>query len=415
MARRLVSVGLLLVGACSEYDLSGHKPTVAPEDLTAKLQIEPATHDFGELGTPCTASREVTLSSVGTGDLEITQVTYDAGSMLSVDSSGLSLPLTLAPGESVKVTVNAAAVGEATDYGTLKVKSNDPRGVRTAEQTVTATANWVMEAFTEPGIPPVDILFLIDQSCSMEALAESNIRSGMPAFIAELQSVADWQLIQVTKGDGCANGGIMNPSTPNAATLLADNAFNVLIDGLYSEQLLKHAEKALSLTDPGECNAGFLRQGASLHILVASDEAEQSFQPWTHWLSEYETYVTHPDYVTVSGILNVNSDDACSGGNGGSPDGYIEIVNATGGVALDICSANWGNQLTDIATATVEGMRVYNLTQDAVPGTFTVLVNGAPATDWDFSDAANSVTIHAPPIGQGDIVEIGYGVYAECE
>lgn len=405
----------LAVTACSEYDLAGHKPTVAPENLEAKLAIEPASHDFGSLVTPCTASREITLSSVGEGDLEITEVSYDAGGMLTLDPGGVGLPLTLAPGESVTVTVNAVANGETTDYGTLSVKSNDPRGKQEALQSVTSTASWVMDAFTEPGIPPVDVLFLIDQSCSMESLAEANIRSGMPAFITTLQSVADWQLIQVTKGDGCANGGIMDASTPNAATLLADNAFNVLIDGLYSEQLLKHAEKALSLTDPGECNEGFLRPGASLHILIASDESEQSFQPYTHWLAEYETYVTHPDYVTVSGILNLYSDDVCSGGNGGSPDGYLEAVQATGGVALDICAPGWGGQLTDIATATVEGMRVYNLSQDAVPGTFTVLVNGVPATDWDFSDAANSVTIHAPPIGEGDIVEIGYGVYAACE
>ena len=194
----------------------------------------------------------------------------------------------------------------------------------------------------------------------------------------------------------------------------------MIFDGLYSEQLLKHAEKALSLTDPGECNEGFLRQGASLHIIVASDEAEQSMPlqgpqaTANHWIAEYESYVTHPDYVTVSGIINVNSDDVCSGGNGGSPDGYEEAINDTSGVALDICQAGWGSQMTDIAAAAVEGIRVYNLTEDAVPGTLTVLVNGVEAIDWVFSDATNSVTINEPLIGEGDIVEIGYGVHAEC-
>lgn len=414
MTRRIAAISLLLLGACSEYNVQGDHPDVEADNPVPQLEISPISHDFGTVDIPCADSVEITLSSVGEGDLTITELGYESGSLLSLDSSGVQLPLTLAPGDSTTVTVNVDTVGPLTDFGTLSVTSDDPDGVKTAEQAAVAEGRLVMDSFYEPGIVPVDILFLIDQSCSMQTLAEANIESGMPAFINTLQGVADWQLIQVTKGDACANGGILDSTTPNAAQLLADNAFNVLLDGLYSEQLLKHAEKALSLTDPGECNEGFLRQGASLHIIVASDEAEQSFQPWTHWLSEYETYVSNPDYVTVSGIINVNSDDVCSGGNGGSPDGYIDIINATGGVALDICQPGWGNQLTDIAAAAVDGIRVYNLSEDAVPGTLTVLVNGVDATDWEFSDATNSVTIFEPLIGEGDVVEIGYGVHAEC-
>jgi hypothetical protein len=178
--------------------------------------------------------------------------------------------------------------------------------------------------------------------------------------------------------------------------------------------LLKHGELALSLTDPGECNEGFLRQGASLHVLIASDEAEQSFQGWNHWLSQYYNYVSNPQYVTVSGILNVHSDDVCSDGNGGSPDGYIQAVNTTNGVALDICQPGWGSQLTDVATATVAGIRVYNLTEDARANTLEVLVNGVPAIDWEFSNPTNSVTINEPPIGEGDVVDVTYGIFADC-
>ncbi len=414
MVRRVAPL-LVLIAGCSEYNVAGHDPAVAADNPTARLEITPASHDFGTLDIPCDDAVEITLTSAGEADLEITALDYQSGGLLALDDGGLQLPLTLPPGESATVRVVATASEPLADFGVLEVTSNDAdKPVRTAEQAVEAEGRMVMESFYEPGIPPVDILFLIDQSGSMATLADDNIRAGMPDFINTLQGIADWQLIEVTKGDGCANGGIITPSTPNAAQLLSDNAFNVLVPGLYSEQLLKHAEKALSLTDPGECNAGFLRQGASLHIIVASDEAEQSFQPWSHWLNEYYNYVTNPQYVTVSGIINLQSDDACSGGNGGSPDGYIDIINATGGVALDICQPGWGSQLTDIATATVAGMRVYNLSEDAVPGTLTVLVNGQPATDWEFSDAANSVTIHEPPIGEGDIVEIGYGVYAEC-
>jgi len=358
---------------------------------------------------------DLTLRSIGEEAVTIDRITYDAGDALTLQPLGFELPLTLEPGEEAAVTVVAKAGAPGTDFGKLTVRSTDPEGPDEASQAVESFPTILEETFTEPGIPPVDILFLIDQSCSMESLAEGNIRSGMPAFIAELQSVADWQLIQVTQSDGCANGGIMDASTPDPAQLLSDNAFNVFLDGPYSEQLLKHADKALSLTDPGECNAGFLRTGASLHILVASDEPEQSFQNWTHWVDQYESYVTHPDLVTVSGILNLNDDDTCAGGNGGGADGYIDAVNATGGVALDICQPGWGSQLTNIASATVAGMRVYNLSENAVDGSVEVEVNGVEPTDWEFVDANNSVRIREPLIDEGDVVVIRYGVLATCD
>ena len=124
--------------------------------------------------------------------------------------------------------------------------------------------------------------------------------------------------------------------------------------------------------------------------------------------------MTNPALVKVSGILNLLSNDVCSDGNGGSPDGYIDIVNATGGVALDICAAGWGSQLTSIASATVAGIRVYNLTENAIEGTVEVTVNGVPATDYVFVNATNSVQVNAPLIEEGDVVEVTYEVDAVC-
>ena len=314
MSRSVLIVLPLLLAACSEFDLkSTPNPETAVTTTTTvttpppgpALEITPAVFEFGSLNVPCDDATELTLTSVGDADVTITQLDYTSNGLLALDDGGLQLPMTLSPGESTTVTVTAVSTDEITDYGQLTVTSDDVEGPDTADQVVTAEALLMQEVFTEPGIPPVDVLFLIDQSCSMQALADDNIRSGMPAFVNELQSVADWQLIQVTGSDGCANGGVMDSTTPNAATLLSDNAFNVFFAGLYTEQLLKHAEKALSLTDPGECNEGFLRPGASLHILVASDEAESSFQSWSYWRTQYEGYVTDPSLVKVSGILNL--------------------------------------------------------------------------------------------------------------
>jgi hypothetical protein len=418
MFRSVLPLVALFAG-CSEFEILGNsgeaEVDVETTDPLAELTITPAQHDFGEIDIPCTDSIEITLASTGDSPLEIRALDYVSAGLLGLEDGGLQLPLTLEPGTSRTVTVSLTASTPDIDFAQLTVESNDPRGDQTAQQSAEALPNFWSETFDEPGIPPVDILFLIDQSCSMAALAQDNITDGMPDLIDELQSVADWQLIQVTDGDGCANGGVMDANTNNAAGLLSANAFAWTgIDQWHTERLLQHASTALGLTGPGQCNDGFLRQGASLHILIASDEAEQSIAPWTDWVTDYYNFVVSPDLVKVSGVLNVTSNDACSDFNGGSPDGYIDAVNYTNGVAIDICQAGWGAQLTDIATASVEGIRVYNLARLAAAGSVSVLVNGVAAIDFAHSTATNSVTVRDPLVGEGDIVEISYGVFVDC-
>jgi len=395
----------------------------APVDLSGQgkvpeLEVTPNFHDFGEISVPCGDTIEIQLTSVGQEDLIITDVDYLSAGLLTLDATMLEalLPMTLTPGASARVWVDVAASSEIGETGTLSVTSNDPRGVVTADQTAEGIyLSEVEDQFTEPGIPPVDILWLIDQSCSMASLAQQNIINGVPDFLNELQAVSDWRLLQVTQQDACGNGGTwVDPNTPNAATILSNNAFNVGFAGQWTEQLFAQANQALAQTAPGGCNAGFLRPGAMLHILFASDEAEQSGIPWNTALTNFQSYTTDPNLVMSSGILNVYSDNACSGGNGGSPAGYQDIVNATGGTTIDICAPGWGAQMTDIAQAAAAGSRVYNLTSPAVEATIEVFVNNTLTTDWTYSAINNSVQIDNPPIGEGDLVDITYSEAAVC-
>ncbi len=319
----------------------------APVDLLGygavpELQITPDSYNFGQAFVPCGAEVELELRNVGSEDLVINDLGYISGGELTLDDSGLrpQLPLTLAPDEFTTVVVNYAAIAAGSDTGVLDVFSNDPRGVVTADQNGEgAYESETSESFTEPGIPPVDVMFLIDQSCSMETDNEDDIRDGIPGFLTEMATIADWQLIQVTQENGCANGGVLDTSTPSADTLLISNAFNST-HHIYTEALLQLADIALGKTAPGGCNDGFLRPGALLHIIVASDEDEQSGSPWADWVTSFESYATAPELVKVSSIVDINT----SCGDDSGPGGYLEASNDTGGSVLDICSSSWGTQ-----------------------------------------------------------------------
>ncbi|MBX2804267.1 MAG: hypothetical protein KTR31_41785 [Myxococcales bacterium] len=378
--------------------------------------ITPDLHDFARTHVPCSASVDLSLQNEGAGPLEIVDVTYESLGQMSVplDAVGGVLPLILEPGESYVVPVTWAPSTAGLQTGTLEVSSDDPAGVTAAVQSGQADyAEVVTESFEEPEHPPLDILFLIDQSCSMALDNTDDLENGIPTFFATLDQVADWQLVQVTLEDGCANHGILSSSTPKAEEIFVRNAFQPQpVNDAFTERLLQHAATALALTGPDQCNEGALRDGASLHVIVASEEPEQSGQKWSSWVSVYQSYVGHPSLVKVSGILDVHT--ACGQGPDVGPAGYIDAVEATGGSAVNICQSDWSDGLTDLASAAVPGTRSYVLSSQPYAPSIVVEVNGVPTVDFDYDEDRLTVTVNEPPVNGGDLVEITYALPGSC-
>ena len=50
--------------------------------------------------------------------------------------------------------------------------------------------------------------------------------------------------------------------------------------------LLTLAANGVEATDPGECNYGFMRSNAMLHIIMVSDEFEQSPYSWDTYVNQ---------------------------------------------------------------------------------------------------------------------------------
>jgi hypothetical protein len=380
--------------------------------LLPDLVITPSAYDFGDVFLPCGESVELELANEGGNDLIIDAVDYTSGgSLLFLD--GLTLPLTLAPGETHNVWVDYAPLVSGSDTGTLTVSSNDPQGDETAQQT--GNADWLAsytDTFYTPGAPPVDVLITIDQSCSMAGDNTDDVQQGFPDFVNELQQISDWQLMLVTNPNGCATQGVLDPTTPNASDILVNNAFNSAHDdnggANLTESLLELSSIALSKTGPGNCNDGFLRPGALLHIITLSDEPEQSGQTGAYWVSQFESYVTDPNLLKVSGVLDLNN----SCGTGAAV--YTDAIAQTGGASLNICNSNWGASFTDIASEVLAGIQTYPLANQADESTIVVYVNGVATTDFTYSASSNSVTVNSPPIGEYDVVDIDYSVPATC-
>ena len=295
--------------------------------------------------------------------------------------------------------------------GTLTIQSDDPQGDRIAEVTASSVyADMYSETFPMPELPSVDLLFLIDNSCSMEGDNRSDINQGIPLLLNELQVVSNWQMIEVTDQSGCSNVPILDGTTVDAAQQLIDNAF-ASVDFAWSEALLSLASTSLALTGIGDCNSGFLRPGALLYIIVASDEYEQSGVSHLTWIQDFQNYVPRPDMVTISSIVDVHS----SCGDGTGPGGYLEAAKATEGTVLDICSPAWGGELSNIADTLAAAPPVYLLPVNTLASSLVVTLDGVETTDYEFDLATRVLTLFDPAyVKDFSSLTVDYALASAC-
>ena len=86
----------------------------------------------------------------------------------------------------------------------------------------------------------------------------------------------------------------------------------------------------------------------------------------------------------------------------------MDATNYYLGSIVDICDSDWSAGVVD-ATVTIEPYEEYPLTYTPFPSTVRVFIDTAlaPATDWHYDSATNSVVFDVIPSG-GSLVEIGY-------
>ena len=420
-AEQVIEVAFAPLGAHDQLAqavvISNGDPENYPVDLVGQgsvpeLQISPDPLNFGTTYVGCAKQSEVTLTNVGTDLLVINAIMY-AGDALSMSHAN-SFPLILEPDELATVQVEFDPMEEGDFEGELAVTSNEPMGTRTSPQEGEGKyAAAYIDSWEVPVDPPSDIIFSVDQSCSMDNDV-SRLASNFSSFITQLNGYStDWQIIVANQDNGCNNSGILTPSTPNYT-----GSFQSAVQGAggsYTESLLTVTNNAVQNTDGGDCNAGFLRPEAMLHIIMVSDEPEQSSGSWGTYVNQIIAKKGNAANVRMSAIAG-----PVPGGCGGRADpgtGYSEAVAYTGGVFLSICS-DWANSsnLAMLAEASVNQDN-FELSHTPVPDSIEVYKNGGimNSANWAYDTTSNSVTITANVPEEGDAVDVEYAGLASCD
>jgi hypothetical protein len=439
---------LLSVAGCSDYDLHREeKPVPAAEDTaepvvepteSPDISIEPAVIDFGSILKDCAAEPlEVVISNVGLADLVISDISFegngDTAFSHGADAFFTDSEITLAYGDSISF-YSYFTPALYLDYELeLKVQSNDPDESMVAVPTLGTGAAGALfeEGFTQEYNPVVDVLWVVDNSGSMETVVE-NVRSNFEFFITEFLTLGlDYHMAAITTDmdDGSQSGQIQGEVLLSSmSSSYVEGNFLSSVDvgsgGSADEEGFNATKAALTSPLVNGANAGFLRdyengEEVGLTIIVVSDENDNSSMDASSYVTWLKSLKDDPTKARFNAFIDTGGGDPF-GVNYGAK--YIEAANSTDGFVTDIYSENYEAAMQEISFAAA-GM-VVSFTLERTPmslSTMKVYANGQEVPQdlyngWTYDSASNSLTFHGDSIPEpGASVTIQYEIETECQ
>lgn len=271
----------------------------------------------------------------------------------------------------------------------------------------------------------VDVLWVIDDSISMEQ-QQTRLAAKPATWFYGLDSV-DLHLGATT------TSAWTNPD--DAAIVWGDNGCPedgacysawaaALAPGTEGSDLEQGYGSAITAFTDSR-NDGFLREGALHVVAVASNDDDCTGDLGANGVSE-DCYNRHDELTPVDDVINalldldrsgrvqidalVGTTDTC--GDATYAPRYLDGVDATGGVAVDICTAAIADMLDTVSARILALPDRFVLPEAGDPSSFTVTVGGDEISNdenggWTYDEALWMVVFHgmsAPNVGDEVVV-----------
>ncbi len=270
------------------------------------------------------------------------------------------------------------------------------------------------DIFTQEGTDQVDILWVVDNSNSMEE-EQILVADGFARFIRAVgSSTVDFHIGLVTTDMDLGNEDrgklVGNPSYLTVQDDYQDEFMSrvrVGIEGSDKERGLQAAYYALTSEEVADSNAGFLRESAVLAIVFVSDEddcsdenaladdvtGDECYDPDTPLVSSKDYIDSFYDIkgddgrVVVSSIVGPMAEDGCE--NTWPGHRYMAVAENLDGLVADICQTDYGDIMDDIGSRISGPTHVFYLTHEAVPDSIEVIVDeeqiySDPEDGWQY-------------------------------
>lgn len=271
----------------------------------------------------------------------------------------------------------------------------------------------VDEEFVQTPAPELDVLFVVDSTGSMQQEQQA-FADAADAFVSSLDEIGlAWQ-IGVTTMDPADLGHlrgepwIITPAADDPVAALADAVY-VGTDGAPTEAGLYAATAAI---DSGTtANLGFRRPEAPLHIVFVSDGDDSSDEQLgvdpvaaAHLIFDAEAMRTG-HAVRASAVVGTD-EGGCSGPYGSALYGsrYLDIVAATDGIAVDICTADFAEVADAVRAYGIEWPSSFTLQADPVEDSVIVEVDGVRQTvGWSIQHDIPALVFDTAPAADAEI------------
>jgi len=392
------------------------------------ITISPEYHDFGSVYLGCDDTIPVEIGNIGNSNLIISDIEFFASIPVDFEMEDYevlwgTLPITIAPGDTIDISVDYIPLDDLDDSSYIEIASNDPATpIATSDQDGLGDyESWITDTFTQDGSVDVDILFVIDNSGSMST-NQTNLKNNFDTFMNAFSAAGvSYQIALITTDNSDFVGDIITSSTYDPVAEFNNQIDSIGTRGSAYEKGLWYAYESTTSGDASPASStGFFRTDARLVIVYVSDEPDFSDNVYG---SGGSPTMTPSDYSASLLSLKSSSDlviahaiagdypAGCSA-NGGAQfgEGYYEVVNDLSGTFMSICASDWSVTMDTLARESMS-LLSFPLSGDAIADTLSVTVDGIPSSDWIYDSSINAVTFTlAPP--DGSSVEITYAVWA---
>jgi hypothetical protein len=251
----------------------------------------------------------------------------------------------------------------------------------------------------------VDILLIVDNSCSMEPY-QSKLASSFESFLTFfLEGNVDYQIgvtttsLQEVEFDPAyaqycsqadidaipapgvlVDGQIITNDTADAATVFSD-VVNVGTCGTAYEMGLGSARLALQHAQSGAYNSGFIRDSAYLSLIFVSDEQDASPLPVNDYINEFRDAKPGGDRESViaSALVVEDITDCTTQQQSAAVVGsrYIDVAEQTGGLVGNICGDDFESIVTELSLNSSRLTDTFYLSALPEPGSLLVGISDA--------------------------------------
>ena len=253
----------------------------------------------------------------------------------------------------------------------------------------TPHAESYLVAGSDPAV--VDIVFIVDQSCSM-----ADNLNDIQVEMSDLWSIlidarADFHM-GLTTADDHHGAFVQDFWLDNTASLM-DVILYVGNLPLYSYYLGEEGLGSAVTLLGNQQYSGFFRDDADLFWIFISDEDDQSAWSSADWLDLWVGYKDPPFGVYASSVTIL--DPSLCTYHEGTGQAYIDVSIE----AADICDEDWSSILTPIEE-TINVDHSFTLLEAAIPSSIQVWVNDSLMTtaDWTYTETTKELLLHYPVV-----------------